>query len=239
MNIKSVEELRNHFIAGIIPARGGSKGVPRKNIRRLMDKPLVQYTIDAAKVSKHLSCFAVSTEDAEIASIVKSAGAMVIDRPYDLAKDDSPTLPSISHAVSWLEEQYQRRLDYIIILQATTPLRTGNDIDNAIEKLLVSGADSVVSVCAVTHFHPSKLKKIIDNRLLPYLENEIEGTRRQDLPPVYIRNGGIYAVRRTVIMDEKSIFGKDCRPYIMPIERSVEIDSEFDFKIAELMLQES
>ncbi|HWQ95840.1 MAG TPA: acylneuraminate cytidylyltransferase family protein [Candidatus Methylomirabilis sp.] len=225
------------FIIGLIPARGGSKGIPRKNIRLLGDRPLLNYTIEAALASNCLSQVFTSTEDAEIAIIARKAGSEVIDRPPGLALDETLTLPVVQHAVRIVENEYNRRLDYVVVMQATTPFRNSQDIDNAVRKLVLTGADSVVSVCQVTDVHPWKLKRIVDDQLIPYSEKEIEGTRRQDLPPAYIRNGGIYAMRRDVAMLQNSMFGNDCRPYLMPFERSIDINSKMDFILAEIVLK--
>ena len=224
------------FILGLIPARGGSKGVARKNIRLLANKPLLVHTAEAALSSRLLSLVVTSTEDSEIAEIAQKTGSQVIDRPPELALDETPTLPVVQHAVRIVENEHHRRLDYIVILQVTTPLRTKSDIDQAVEKLIREKADSVVSVCKVTDFHPWKLKRIINDRLESYLEEEIEGTRRQDLPPIFVRNGGIYAVRRDVVMLQNSIYGQDCRPYVMPLERSIDINDELDFTLAESLI---
>jgi len=228
----------NPFVLGVIPARGGSKGVPRKNIRLLGKKPLIEYTLCAAKECSLLSRHVVSTEDQEIARIVKEFGTEVIERPEELASDETPTLPVIQHAIRVIEREISSTIDYVVILQVTSPFRNSGDIGRAIEKLISTKADSVVSVYQVEKLHPWKIKRIVDDRLVAYIENEIEGTRRQDLPLVYIRNGGIYAVQRDIIMKRNSIFGTDCRPYIMPPERSVDINNEMDFIFAEALLQE-
>jgi CMP-N-acetylneuraminic acid synthetase len=229
--------MMNPFVLGVIPARGGSKSVPRKNIRLLGHKPLIEYTLCAAKKCSLLSRYVVSTEDVEIAQIVKDLGVEVIERPKELARDDTPTLPVIQHAVRVIEEEISSNVDYIVILQATSPFRNSEDIRGAIKKLISTKADSVVSVCKLEKFHPWKIKRIVNARLIAYTEEEIEGTRRQDLPLAYIRNGGIYAVQRDIIMEKNSIFGTDCRPYIMPPERSVDINNEMDLIFAEALLQ--
>lgn len=228
--------MANPFVLGVIPVRGGSKSIPRKNIRLLNGIPLLIYTIEAARQSSLLSHVVTSTEDKEISMIAHQAGCVVIDRPKELARDETPTLPVIQHAVQVIEHDLSQQVDYLVILQVTTPFRNGEDIDRSIEKLILSGADSVVSVCQITSLHPWKIKRIVDDRLVPYLENEIEGTRRQDLPPAYIRNGGLYAIKRDVLMLQNSIFGQDCRPYVMPPERSIDINNELDFIFAEAIL---
>ena len=130
----------------------------------------------------------------------------------------------------------QHQFDYIVILQVTTPLRNQEDIDGAIFKLIDTRADSVISVRLVTDFHPWKIKRIIDDRLIPFWEGAPETVRRQDMPDVYIANGGIYAATRHVVMDLNSLYGHDCRPFLMPDERSINIDNEIDLAYAEFLL---
>lgn len=223
-------------ILGIIPARGGSKGVTRKNVRPLGGHPLLCYTIAAAQSSRWLTRVVVSTEDEEIANVAAQAGCEVVSRPPELARDDSPTLPAAQHAVRAVEAASGRELDHVVILQATTPFRNAADIDACLEKLVSTGADCVVSVRQAHEVHAAKLKKMEGDLLLPYLIEEVEGVRRQDLPPCYLRNGGIYATRRDVLMKQNSIFGSDVRACVMPDERSVDINSEVDFLLAEALL---
>jgi N-acylneuraminate cytidylyltransferase len=223
-------------ILGIIPARGGSKGVTRKNVRPLCGHPLLCYTIAAAQGSRLLTRVVVSTEDAEIADVAAQAGCEVVDRPAEMARDDSPTLPAAQHAVLAVEAQIGRKLDHVVILQATTPFRSSADIDACLEKLISTGADCVVSVRQAHEVHASKLKKLEGDGLLPYLMEEVEGVRRQDLPPCYVRNGGIYATRRGVLMEQGSIYGSDTRACVMPDERSLDINTEVDFLLAETLL---
>jgi CMP-N-acetylneuraminic acid synthetase len=226
------------FILGVIPARGGSKSVPRKNIALLQGKPVIAYTIEAAQQSQLLTHFLVSSEDAEIIAIAKEYGAPVpFIRSAELATDNAPTLPVVQHAVREMETQNNITYDFVVLLQPTTPLRLAEDIDLAIKKLISTEADSVISVCDVGAYHPARMRQIVNDQLveLPIREPK-EMLRRQDLPPVYIRNGAIYAVKRDVVMYQNSMVGKVSRPYIMPEERSVNIDSKLDFILAEILL---
>jgi N-acylneuraminate cytidylyltransferase len=227
-------------VLGVIPARGGSKSVPRKNVALLHGKPLIAYTIAAAQGSYSLTRTVVSSEDSEVLAVARQYGVDApFVRPAHLATDEAPTLPVVQHAVSEIEAREGQVYDYIVLLQPTTPLRRSQDIDGAVEKLVATRADSVVSVCDVGAYHPARMRQIIDDRLvdLPIREPK-EMLRRQDLPPVYIRNGAIYAVRRDVVMVENSLIGKVSRPYLMPEERSVNIDSRLDFLLAEILLRE-
>ncbi len=224
-------------ILAVITARGGSKGLPGKNIRPLGGKPLIAYTIEAALGSGLITKTIVSTDDPKIAAVSKEFGADApFLRPADLAKDTTPSLPVVRHAVEFMENAEGKRFDFIILLQPTSPFRSADDIDGALEKLIKTGADSVISMCRVEDMHPMKLKKIENDRILPYMAEEPEGIRRQDLPPVYMRNGAIYAVRRGVLMERSTLYGGDSRPYIMPQEASVNIDSPLDFAVAEALL---
>jgi CMP-N-acetylneuraminic acid synthetase len=227
-------------ILGIIPARGGSKSVPHKNIALLNGKPMIAYTIEAAKKSQRLTEFLVSSENPEIIDVAKQYGAPVpFVRPAQLATDEAPTLPVVQHAVREMEALNDLTYDIIVLLQPTTPLRRPEDIDAAIDKLVATDADSVISVCEVGAYHPARMRQIIDDCLteLPIREPK-EMLRRQDLPPVYIRNGAIYAVQRQVVMLQNSLIGKVSRPYIMPDEISVNVDSKLDFLMAEILLRQ-
>jgi CMP-N-acetylneuraminic acid synthetase len=232
-------------ILGIIPARGGSKSVPRKNIAILHGLPLIAYTIRAAQESQRLTHFLVSSEDPEIIAVARQYGAQVpFVRPAELATDEAPTLPVVQHAVRTMESllglSFSGPDDILVLLQPTTPLRRGADIDAAVDKLIDTGADSVISVCNVGANHPARMRQIIDDRLvdLPTKEPK-EMLRRQDLPPVYIRNGAIYAVRSQVAMQQNSMSGAVSRPYIMPEERSVNVDGKLDLLLAEILLGNS
>jgi len=234
-------ELPAKKILAVIPARGGSKGVVRKNIRSVCGRPLLSYTIETALAARHLLYrTVVSTDDPEIAAIAREHGADVpFMRPAELAGDKVPTLPVLQHAVSFVEYQDEIRLDWVLLLQPTTPLRLIEDIEKSVNLALQNNCDSVISVVKVVAEHPILMKRIEDNRLLPYCIKEEEGTRRQDCqPPAYLRNGAIYLTRRDVLMEKDSIWGEVIRPYVMPPERSVNIDSELDLKLAELIMQE-
>ena len=227
-------------ILGVIPARGGSKSVPRKNIAVLHSLPLIAYTIRAAQNSQSLTDFVVSSEDLEILAVGRQYGAPTpFVRPAELATDEAPTLPVVQHAVREMEARQGVRYDIIVLLQPTTPLRKAEDIDAAVDKLAATGADSVISVVDVGAYHPARMRRIEDDQLvdLPTREPK-ELLRRQDLPPVYIRNGAVYAVRREVVMDENSMVGSVSRPYIMPPERSVNVDSRLDLLLADILLGE-
>jgi CMP-N-acetylneuraminic acid synthetase len=228
-------------ILAVIPARGGSKGVVRKNIRPICGKPLIAYTIETALAARHLLHRSiVTTDDPEIKAIACDYGADVpFLRPPELAGDSVPTLPVLQHAVDFVETQDDIRLDWVLLLQPTAPLRLLEDIEASLTLAFENRCDSVISVVQVFAEHPILMKRIEDNQLLPYWIEEKEGTRRQDYqPPAYMRNGAIYLTRRDVLMDKNSIWGHVICPYVMPPERSVSVDSELELKLLELLIEE-
>jgi len=228
-------------VLAVIPARGGSKGVPRKNIRMVGGKPLIAYTIESAlAVRKRLHRLIVSTDDVEIASIARDYGAEVpFMRPPDLGGDKIPMVPVLQHAVKLIEEMDGVTLDWVLLLQPTCPFRSPEDIQAAMDLAAQGGCDSVISVVQVLAHHPILMKKIENNRLVPFVIEEVEGTRRQDYnPPAYMRNGCIYLTNRDNLLKNNSIWGRVIRPYVMPEDRSVNVDSELDMKLVEFMLQD-
>lgn len=222
-------------VLGIIPARGGSKGVARKNIREVAGEPLIAYTIRAAQASARLSYFVTSTEDEEIARVARRHGSPVLMRPGELAADDVTWLPVVKHALHMLEPEHGR-FDAVTILQPPTPLRTAQDIDAAIDLLIESRADSVISVYQVEDNHPMRMYRLADGRLVAY-EAEPPDRRRQKLPAVYHRNGAIYVSRRALIEELGVVRGGHMRPYIMPRERSLNINDEMDLIVASCLLR--
>ena len=221
-------------ILAVIPARGGSKGITNKNIIDIGGKPLIKYTINAALKSTMLTHCIVSTDSDEIANIAKSCGALVpFKRPANLSSDEALSLPVMQHSLKFMEAQQGYQYDLVIMLQPTTPLRLSKDIDNAINILLDTKADSVISVVEVEGHHPLRMKRVIDGRLINYIDQGHEDMRpRQELPAVYIRNGAIYATLRDILINDNSFTGLDSRAYIMPLDRSVNIDTPEDLLLA-------
>jgi len=224
-------------IVAVIPARGGSKGIPWKNMQDLAGKPLIAYTVEVALKSKTLDRVIVSTDDVKIAEIAKSYGAEVpFLRPTELAKDDTPGLLVVQHAVRYLEDVEAYKVDIIVILQPTSPLRSERRIDETVKKLLRTEADSVITVCKVKH-HPFWSFIVKGDRLYPFSKKGIIIRKRQDLPDTYAVNGAVYAVRRDVLFEQNSVFGRDTRAIVMPHEESVDIDDYFDLFTAEMVLR--
>jgi len=224
-------------ILGIIPARGSSKSVPRKNIRLLAGKPLIAYTILEAKKSRYLTRLVVSTEDSEIASVATEWGAEVpFLRPAELARDDTPGIDVIIHAVQKLRTQENYYPQVVVVLQPTSPLRTVEDIDRSIEMLFELDAEAVVSVTP-SKKHPYWAKKMVNGRLKDFIPTVEVCTRRQDLPPVYDLNGAVYLAKTDFLLRARSFYGERTYGYVMSEERSLDIDTFFDFYVAELILE--
>jgi N-acylneuraminate cytidylyltransferase/CMP-N,N'-diacetyllegionaminic acid synthase len=225
-------------IIAIIPARGESKSVQRKNIKLLAGKPLIAYTIETALKCKLLNRVIVSTDDKEIAAISKKHGAEVpFMRSRELALDSTPMLPVLQHAVSYMEQNEKSHIDVVVLLQPTSPFRKVSDIENCIKKLKNEKTDSVVTVCEAEHNPYFVMMKFQNDNLVPFLKTEKPITRRQDAPKVYRLNGAVYAVRRDVLMNENKLFTDNTKAVIMPQERSIDLDSQLDFEFAELLLK--
>ena len=223
-------------IISIIPARGGSKGIPRKNIKLLNGKPLISYSIDASNSCSLIDDTYVSTEDAEISEISKGNNAEVIERPDELASDDSSSIDVILHVLDYLENRYELP-DLFVLLQPTSPLRTSEDIEASINLFLESDCDSLVSVCELDH--RSLLNFSLEDGFLVQNNNEaLFNSRRQDIPTHYSLNGAIYITTPEFIRKNKSFYSDKTIPHVMSKEKSIDIDTSFDFKLAEFLLNE-
>ena len=220
-------------ILAIIPARGGSKGVPRKNIRDLAGKPLIAWTIEEAKKSKYIDRLILSSEDDEIIEVAKKYGCEVpFKRPIELAQDDTLGIDPVLHAIEQCPGY-----DYVVVLQPTSPLRTVEDIDGCIEKLISSGVDFCVSVTEPEK-SPYWMYTLENNQMAPLLPQETLIARRQDLPKCYSLNGAIYVARINSFIEEKSFITTNTMAYVMSQERSFDIDTIVDFKICEYLIEE-
>lgn len=221
-------------ILAVIPARGGSKGVPRKNLRSLGGRPLLSYAVEVARVAGIFTDIVVTTDDPEIQAVALREGAQApFLRPAELATDSAGGIPTIVHAVEEMERRTGAHYDYVILLQPTAPLRTAEDVKEATRRMIDSGADAVISVVDVDNWHPMKMKRLQGDWLVDYEPPPYEGIPRQALPRVYIVNGAVYGVRRDVLMESGSLKGERCLGYVMPPERSVNIDTEVDLVVAE------
>ncbi len=225
-------------VLGVTCARGGSKGVPGKNIRLLAGKPLIAWTIEEALKSKYITRYIVSTDSEEIAEVAKKYGADVpFLRPPELAGDDTPTLPVLLHALHFCEKQDNVTYDIIADLRCTNPLKNRGDIDGAIKKIVGTDSDVVVGVSRLEDHHPARIKRIVNDALVDFWPEPMDGQRHLLKPDAYIRNGSIYVVWRSALEQGILLGGSDkIRPWIMPPERSCNIDEEVDFLIAEAVL---
>lgn len=234
-----MEDKIRHRILAIIPARGGSKGIPGKNLALLNGRPLIQYTIEAAKQSGMITRTIVSSDDDEIIRYCESQGVEApFRRPAGLSGDSASMLPVVEHAVLFMENEEGFSPDYIVLLQPTSPLRTSRHIDEALSLLIDSGADSVVSVTEVPHnFNPYSVMKLEGDRLVPLMEHDEKMNLRQMKPVFYARNGAaVYAFTGSCLKTKKSIYGERIAPYLMKKEESIDIDDEFDLRVAEFIV---
>ena len=214
----------------VIPARGGSKRLPGKNIRPLLGLPLIAYAIAAAKGSAYLDRVVVSTDSQEIAAVSKKHGAEVIMRPHELATDTAKIVPAYQHAVSAAEDAGV--FDLVVLVQPTVPGVETGDIDAAIEKIVASGARSCISICEIVDRPEFMYRVSKDGMLAPYTNTPAGHT--QDMELLYRVNGAVYVTQRSVLMDEgKIIDPESCISVLMPRERSTDIDTELDFVVAE------
>ena len=225
----------------VLQVRGGSKGVPKKNIRKVNGKPLMTWTIESAKKSNVFDSIWVSSDSDEILEVGRQAEVNTIKRPEELSGDEVLSVDSLHWAVNEIEGLYGIEYDYVVELPVVCPLRNETHIKEAVEKLITTDADSVISVTQMTDKHPVRMKRITDDDLIEDFCSEYpegDAGRRQDLEPCYIRNGGIYSMKRDTLMNEKTRHGKVSRPYVMEDKYSINIDSEIDLRIAEVMLND-
>ncbi|MGA8412615.1 MAG: acylneuraminate cytidylyltransferase family protein [Xanthobacteraceae bacterium] len=224
-------------VLGLITARGGSKGLPGKNIRPLCGKPLIEWSISAAKGASCIDRIVVSTDDAAIAEVAQRAGAEVpFKRPSELATDSASSVDVVIHAIDMLAET-ELIFDIVVLLEPTSPLRESFDIDEGVERLIRSGAGSVVSVCRAVSAHPafmfSQDKK---GRLRPYLNQQPTGLRRQDLDPIFFLDGTLYVSRVDVLRHKRSFYHEDTVAFEVPKWKSLEIDDVDDFVMVEALM---
>ncbi len=236
--------INNLKVLAVIPARGGSKGIPQKNIRELYGKPLIYYMMEAAKKCEYIDKVVLSTDDEKIAKIAKGLGAEVpFLRPADLAKDETPLNPVLKHVLYFYDKQGWRA-DVVISLQPTSPLIASDIISQVIRKFIDTNCDSVVTVTEIGHGHPYRAKRLGDEDKIENFFPNFDGDRffnRQERPPAYAYNGAIYLRKRELVENWSGTdfgLGNDCRAVVVESKYAVNIDSEFDFKLAEMLLRE-
>jgi CMP-N-acetylneuraminic acid synthetase len=224
-------------VLAVIPARGGSKGVPRKNVTLVGGKPLIAWTVEAAREARRVGRVVVSTDDAAIAEVARGCGAEVPAlRPAALARDDTPGVEPAIHIVEWLDANEGYRPTAVVLLQPTSPLRTANDIDAAVGLMEARGASAVVGVTPAT-MHPAWMKRLASDGALVDVPGLTQAeTLRQHLDPLYVINGAIYLCAREVLVARRSFYAERTFAYVMPAERSLDIDSAWDMRVADLEL---
>lgn len=236
--------IQGKEVMSLTLARSGSKGIPGKNIKKLVDKPLLGYSLEAANNSNYIDRIIVSTDSEKIAEVARDFRAEIpFIRPGELATDEAKSVDTIIHALNWLIENEDYRPDYVILNPATAPLKTTKDIDKALESLIGNNKKSLISLIKEDK-HPYWMMEIYDNQIKPYddtyLNNKVKFERRQDLPDIYSISGAIYIFTPELIIEQKDSYPiwDNTYPYIMPKERSVNIDDMLDWKLAEMILND-
>lgn len=223
-------------VLAIIPARGGSKGVPRKNIRNVGGKPLIAWTIEEAKKSKYIDRLILSSEDDEIISVAKLYGCEVpYKRPTEWAQDDTPGIKPVIHAIETLPEKY----DYVILLQPTSPLRKAEDIDSSIALCNKESAKACVTVTEPDKSPFWMYTLDSKNKISPMLPLDGNITIRQDLPKVYALNGAVYVSQTQWLLEKESFLTEETIAYPMVKERSLDIDTEFDLELVQIIMEKN
>ncbi len=234
MNIQRFLVYKNKTFLAIIPARGGSKRIPKKNLLDLNGKPLIAYSIEAGLNSKYIDKVIVTTDNTEIIDVSRTFGVDSIKRPDNISDDTASTFEAIKHTIEKIDY-----FDYVILLQPTSPLRDKNHIDEAIELREKKNADAIISVSEMTH-NPLWSNTLPKNlSLVNFLDDNIKNLRSQDLKNYYMLNGAIYICRIDKLLDEKTLFiQNNIFAYEMKREDSIDIDEYIDFKLAEVLMNE-
>lgn len=230
-------------VLAIIQARGGSKGIPGKNIKLLLGKPLIAHTIEAAKQAKSVTRVIVSTDDEKIAEVSRSYGAEVpFTRPKEFATDNAKSIGLLKHALEWLATNDNYRPDVVVQLKPTNPLRTAEQIDECVKVFCESPvADSLMTVNE-SPSHPYKMWKLSDGALTPFLSEEITGIKeagkmpRQSLPEVFVTNSCVNVVHPDTILKKNSSIGTKIKGVVLPREAAINIDTLYDFEVAEFLM---
>lgn len=232
-----MQKYNKENILAIIPARGGSKRLPRKNILPLQDKPLVCYSIEAGQNCTLIDKVVVTTDDPAIKQIALSVGADVVDRPAYLAADDIRN----DQVVMQLIEEYQLNgfeFETVVLLQPTSPLRNGQHLTECLRQFNNGNWKSAMSVCE-TEYHPGKAVLIQDNNITPFVDDYAMEEQMQKLPKVYRQNGAIYVVKIKDFLLDQKFYQRPCMPYIMSRETSIDIDSALDLEVTTMLMQKN
>lgn len=231
--------IEGKTVLAIVPARGGSKGLPGKNIRPLCGKPLVSWTIEKAKKSRYLDSVLVTTDSVQIADIARAAGAHVpFIRPPELATDFASTYDVIRHALAYARESEGREYDFVVLLEPTSPLREDDDIDRMLELLVrrSSDFDAIVSVGEVTE-HPSIMKRLVEDRMEPFCADLAQTTRRQDNAAAYFPFGVAYIAKTSALLEENTFYTRRCTHFTIQRYQNYEIDDIYNFLCVEAVMK--
>lgn len=232
----ATRKSRNHRILTLIPARSGSKGIPKKNLQVIGGLSLVEWAIEVA-IKAGLNDIVLSSDSEEILELGKKYSIRRLRRPCTIANDESKTIEVVLHALESMGSDY----DAVLLLQPTSPLRSAEDVEQSIVMLRnYADATSIISVVDVGAAHPLRAFSMLANqRLTPYLNNsnEFEGVPRQILPPAYVPNGAIYLTKTETLLSSRSFWGDSPQGFVMPLERSVNIDSPLDLEIARFFVE--
>lgn len=225
------------FVLGIITARGGSKGIPNKNIRLVAGKPLISYSVEAAKSSQMLSDFILSTDSEEIANCASEYGLNTIDlRPSIYATDTARNIDVVIYEIKKYEQNHNITVDIVVLLQPTAPMRTSKDIDKALQIFHENEGQSLISVYKANFAHPQIMYYLSNQRAKPVLSDVKEINRRQEFRDVYVRNGALYIATRNQLVLRENLIGENSLIYEMPRSRSINIDEPYDLELAEWMM---
>jgi CMP-N,N'-diacetyllegionaminic acid synthase len=231
--------INGQRVIAIIPARGGSKGLPGKNIKELCGKPLIAWSIEAGLSSQYIDEVMVTTDSEEIARISKNFGASVpFMRPSDLASDAATSFDAVKHAIDFYKNELHKKFDYVVLLEPTSPLRQNDDIDKMLNKIISmeDQFDAIVSLGEV-HEHPSIMKKIVGNVIEPYCSELIMKTRRQDNEIAYFPYGVAYIVKVKTLLDEESFYPRRTTHQLIKRYQCFEIDDIYDFLTIENIMK--
>lgn len=226
-------------VIAIIPARGGSKGLPGKNIKELCGKPLIAWSIEAGLASKYIDEVMVTTDSEEIARISRDFGATVpFIRPAELASDIATSFDTVKHAIDYYQNEQSKTFEYVVLLEPTSPLRDNNDIDKAMEQLLSKpNAKAIVGICKTESQNPAFLvKKDSCNFLVGYEDKDMKILRRQDIKDVFFFEGSIYVSQVDILLHKKTFYHERTIGYVVPKWKSFEIDDIDDFIMVEALL---
>jgi CMP-N,N'-diacetyllegionaminic acid synthase len=226
-------------VIAIIPARGGSKGLPGKNIKPLCGRPLITWSIEAGLGSQYIDEVMVTTDSAEIATIARDFGASVpFIRPAELASDIATTIDTVKHVIDFYGSKLNKRFDYIVLLEPTSPLREKNDLDEMLEKinLVDDEYDAIVSLGEV-HEHPSIMKNIVGGKIEPYCKELVMTNRRQDNEAAYFPYGVAYIAKTKILLDEETFYARRTTHHLLQRHQCYEIDDVYDFLTIESILK--